>query len=179
MQLTLLLTLAWSCKDDDMSNDEEPLNIYENCCEAPGVDISIGQGNIFIPNIFTPNGDGINDFFTVFTDEDITQIKVFKITDGNKDAIYEFYNFPPDLFTGHWFPSEDEATNGRYDYEFTIESSDGVTETVTGNVCVYRCKTDVDFILEENIPNCQFGTQHDGAGDHNALAPSLEDADCF
>ena len=179
MLSTLLLTLTWSCKDDGMSDEREAQNIYEACCETPGVDISIGQGNIFIPNIFTPNSDGTSDFFIVLTDQNIAEINVFKVDDGEGNTVHEYFDFPPDFFAGFWAPSEDEAQSGRYNYEFTLESSDGVTETVSGNVCAYRCKTETDFILEENIPNCQFATQHDGQGGHDPLLPSLENAACF
>ncbi len=173
------IILFSSCKDDEMSNEEAPMNIYESCCEMPGVDITIGQGNIFIPNIFTPNEDGINDVFIIWADENIAQVEELTIKDKAGTDIFTQFSFMPNEFNFGWLPSETEAPNGLYDYDASIRSLDGVVESVSGSVCVYRCKTETDSILVENIPNCQFSTQHDGEGGHDHLAPSLESAECF
>ena len=176
MLSTLLLTLAWSCKDDDMGSR----NFYSSCCETPGVDISIGQGNVFIPNIYTPNADGVNDVFVIFADQEIAEIQLLTIQNSNGINVFSLSNFPPNDFGFIWAPADaNEAPNGLYSYSADIQSSDGVVENVRGSVCVYRCKTDTDSILTENISNCHFPTQHDGQGGHDPLAPSIENSNCF
>lgn len=44
--------------------------------------------NVFIPNIFTPNGDGINDDFTIFTGNGVRRILDFQIYDRWGALIY-------------------------------------------------------------------------------------------
>ena len=179
MLCTLFLTLFYACKDDDMSDDGEVANVYEKCCETPAIDVSIGQGNVYIPNIFTPNGDGINDAFLIHADQNIEQIESFLVTSQDGSTVFERLNVMPNEFASSWLPSESEAPNGVYSYVARIKSTDDVTETLNSTVCVYRCKTETDSILLQNIPNCHFSTQNNGQGELDPLAPSLEDPECF
>lgn len=41
---------------------------------------------LFVPNVFTPNGDGSNEVFTVFTNQDIISIGIF---DRNGNYLFE------------------------------------------------------------------------------------------
>jgi len=50
---------------------------------------------VYIPNAFSPNGDGINDFFTVFADKGVEQIDLLRIFDRWGNLIYESHALAP------------------------------------------------------------------------------------
>jgi gliding motility-associated-like protein len=64
---------------------------YQNCILSDSVEITgiPGEGTLFIPNSFTPNGDGINDVFHVSANE----ISEFHITIFNRwgELVFESY----------------------------------------------------------------------------------------
>lgn len=51
--------------------------------------------NIFIPNAFSPNGDGNNDFFTPYLGNSIKKISKFQITDVWGEIVFEKNNYLP------------------------------------------------------------------------------------
>ncbi len=51
------------------------------------------EGRIYIPNAFTPNGDGINDIFYIFGDN-IDKVLVFRVFDRWGGMVHEKENFP-------------------------------------------------------------------------------------
>lgn len=52
--------------------------------------------NVYIPNVFTPNGDGTNDFFRVFTGNGVRKINLLKIFDRWGELVYSAENFLAD-----------------------------------------------------------------------------------
>jgi gliding motility-associated-like protein len=52
--------------------------------------------SIFVPGAFSPNGDGINDFITVFTNTDqVKEVKSFEIYNRFGDMVFKKENFQP------------------------------------------------------------------------------------
>ncbi|MCB0520658.1 MAG: gliding motility-associated C-terminal domain-containing protein [Lewinellaceae bacterium] len=182
--LFLLTLFAWACKDDGTNNpnpepEPEVPNIYKACCGAQAVEEAIGQGHVYIPNIFTPNSDGINDILLINADDKIAEIEEWVVKDTAGNTVFEYYSFFPNRFEYGWLPDESEAPGGLYTYEARIKDTAGLLKTVSGSVCVYRCKTATDSILMENIARCQFGVQHDGAGGYDPNSALLEPDSCF
>ena len=89
----------WIFGDANFSNDENPLHEYENpgvyevllivnagsgCQDSASVTIYIddtGINGLFVPNVFTPNNDGKNDKFQIFS---ATQCELFNLTIFNR-----------------------------------------------------------------------------------------------
>ncbi|MBK9270892.1 MAG: gliding motility-associated C-terminal domain-containing protein [Saprospiraceae bacterium] len=57
----------------------------------------ISTGEIYIPNVFSPNGDGINDLVSVFSNPDVKMIQHFSIYDRWGERMYELNNFTPNI----------------------------------------------------------------------------------
>lgn len=72
------------------------------------------KDGVFIPNAFTPNNDNINDFFTVYADKAVEQVKTLKIFDRWGEKIFEASNFQPNI--------EQEGWNGRFGGEMAMPS---------------------------------------------------------
>ncbi len=96
---------------------------------------------IYVPNAFSPNGDGKNDVFFIYTGGNIVkQIKSFLVFDRWGESVYQFYNFQPNNPAAGW--------NGTYRGEaldpavFTwfaeVEFIDGVVEILEGDVVLMR-----------------------------------------
>ncbi|MBK8483207.1 MAG: gliding motility-associated C-terminal domain-containing protein [Saprospiraceae bacterium] len=59
-------------------------------------------GTVYVPNVFTPNGDGINDQFTVFASKEINTIDRLRIFNRWGELLYELLNFPPNVSHYGW-----------------------------------------------------------------------------
>jgi gliding motility-associated-like protein len=65
------------------------------------IDIFCDQSQVFIPNTFTPNGDGVNDRFFV-SGKGLTMIKNFMIYNRWGQLVYEAHNIPPNSSASGW-----------------------------------------------------------------------------
>lgn len=121
-------------------------NVHKCCSQAPVFE-QFGDAKLFIPNIFTPNGDNVNDRFTV----DGPGIKTMTIT-IKKDGQFAFQTAKP--FTEFWDATA--AATGKYTFTYQAQANDGTTKTGSGEVCLVR---------DEGIKNCSscaFSNQFDG-----------------
>ncbi len=58
--------------------------------------------NVFIPNVFSPDGDGVNDLFYPFGDQSIEKVNYMKIFDRWGEFVYEYNNFDMNDPTVGW-----------------------------------------------------------------------------
>lgn len=96
--------------------------------------------NIFAPNSFSPNGDGTNDFFTIYGDKSVTGIVSLGIFDRWGDEIFYQENFPannPELGWDGKFKGED-LNPAVFVYYAEIELFDGTIELIKGDVSLFR-----------------------------------------
>jgi gliding motility-associated-like protein len=57
---------------------------------------------VYVPDVFSPNDDGINDLLTVFGGSTVTKIKSFLLFDRWGEIMYEYYNFQPNQPAYGW-----------------------------------------------------------------------------
>ena len=96
--------------------------------------------NVFVPNAFSPNGDGINDNLTVFAGVQVTKIKSFKLFDRWGNFMYEFYNLPPNDVASGWdgtFKGK-KMDVGVYVWFAELEFVDGEVLIFKGDVTLVR-----------------------------------------
>ncbi|MCG8332627.1 MAG: gliding motility-associated C-terminal domain-containing protein, partial [Chitinophagales bacterium] len=98
------------------------------------------QGSVYTPNVFSPNGDGRNDFFTIFTGNDVAEVTVFRIFDRWGDMVFESSPLQPNIETLGW----DGNFNGEpmdpavFVFYAEIQYVDGRTEVIKGDVTLIR-----------------------------------------
>lgn len=95
---------------------------------------------IFIPNAFSPNGDGINDVFLVFAGGNVARVRSFQLFDRWGEKIFEDFNFPPNDPEHGW----DGFFKGKildpavFVYKAEVEYVDGAVEVFQGDVALVR-----------------------------------------
>lgn len=94
----------------------------------------------FIPNVFTPNGDGSNDFFTIDTDYQQSSVTIYNRWGK---PVFEYQGLTSDLaWDGTDFNNNQQLADGVYFYvaKFSSSLDDGfgnfseVSETMKGNI---------------------------------------------
>ena len=96
---------------------------------------------IFLPNTFSPNGDNINDNFTIFADIKVVQkVEIFKVFDRWGNEVFSNENFQPNIEAEGWngtFRNE-PAPLGVYIYSAKVLFKDGTTHGFKGDVELVR-----------------------------------------
>lgn len=64
------------------------------CIDTDTLILRIRDNRIFVPNVFSPNGDGINDFFTIYGSSDVKEIMYLNIYDRWGELVFSKTNFP-------------------------------------------------------------------------------------
>lgn len=140
-----------------LSGCEDSINVIKGCCEEPAIKEKFGLGKIYIPNVFTPNDDGIHDRFMIQGDS-VKQLHYVKIENSDGIKVFEILKKTP---ITDWNTSWDGKVNGRvdrgvYSYEVHAEAIDGFFKIFKGHVCVYPCNPETDKDIPP-IKNCEFG----------------------
>lgn len=96
--------------------------------------------NYYVPNVFTPNGDNINDHFNLFADRSIENIEILQIYDRWGNQVYENKNFPPNGIYGAWdgMVNQQKATPGVYVFLFLFTDKSGVSHKLSGDLTLIR-----------------------------------------
>lgn len=99
------------------------------------------QVDVYVPNIFSPEGDGKNDLFTIYADPDgVNNIKSFQIFSRWGEMVYESYDFPPNSTTIGWDGKHrgQELNPGVFVWYAVLEFADGTEVLFKGDVTVKR-----------------------------------------
>lgn len=92
--------------------------------------------DIFIPNIFSPNGDGINDFFTVYASAGITNILSLQVADRWGNLVFQANNFAPNQTSLGWDGrlKNQVLSSQTFIYFVEIEMPDKTTKILSGEL---------------------------------------------
>ncbi|MEL6865454.1 MAG: T9SS type B sorting domain-containing protein, partial [Bacteroidota bacterium] len=94
--------------------------------------------DLFIPNAFTPNGDGHNDTFTVFAGDQVSAIKNLQIFDRWGSVLFSQQNVIANSEQDGWdgtFGGK-QMGMGVYIYQMEVEYIDGSQEIVSGDMSI-------------------------------------------
>jgi len=114
----------------------------ENGCQAEdAITIFIDKKRrVYVPNAFTPDDDGINDYITIYADSDVVAVKSFRIFDRWGNLLFFNGPFQPNNESHGWdgeFKGK-PMNAGVYVYFAEIEFVDGQVETFKGDVSLLR-----------------------------------------
>lgn len=101
----------------------------------------IDNRKVFIPNVFSPNDDGINDYFSIFADiPNVQSIQTFTVFDRWGGIVFEQKAFQPNQQTLGWNGriKGDRAPVGIYTYFTEILFFDGEVKRYSGDVMLIR-----------------------------------------
>ena len=119
------------------------LALNNGCGDTSQVYIEVNKiQTVYVPNAFSPNGDGNNDVFTIYGSKDVRSIKSLTIFDCWGELVHESGNFPPsstDLNHG-W----DGTLNGKpmnpgvFVYYAEVELVDGTVVVRKGDLTLVK-----------------------------------------
>ena len=113
-----------------------------NGCEAESTVSLVVQkeDDVYVPTAFSPNGDGINDFFTLYPGRSVLKIKQLQIFDRWGEQVFGVWNAPPNHPTTHWHGEfrQMPAQVGMYVWMAEIEYIDGGSRLLKGEVNLLR-----------------------------------------
>ncbi len=98
------------------------------------------EKQVFIPNAFSPDNNGINDFLTVFSQSGVEQITTFAVFDRWGGLVFKNENFQPNLESEGWNGQWQGSTlnTGVYTWFAEIDWEDGVKTAHEGEVTLFR-----------------------------------------
>ena len=119
----------------------ESINEY-GCYAADEVTITVlheGPDSVFVPNTFTPNGDGINDYF-IPLGLAINKIVHFQVYNRWGELIYSEENITPESANQGWDGKFNgtEVQEGVYIYTAEIEYLSGIITQLKGNITLIK-----------------------------------------
>ncbi len=127
-----------------LSTQEYTFTIIDinGCMGSDDIIVDVDKNrNIYIPNIFSPNGDGFNDIFKVESGPGVVDVNFMYIFDRWGEQLFERNNFvPADDISGGWdgtFKGK-EAPTGVYVYIIEVDFADGITLLYRGDITIIR-----------------------------------------
>ncbi len=112
------------------------------CIATDSIRVTVDkQRRIFFPNAFSPNGDGVNDVFTVFGDvPNVQLIRRLAVFDRWGALLYEREAFPPNDPAAGWdgTVAGQQLGRGIYVYVAEVEFLDGEVLDFAGDVLLLR-----------------------------------------
>ena len=119
------------------------LDVYDvnGCKGSDQIIIDVDKNrNIYLPNVFSPDGNGINDEFHPFVGAGVKQINSLQIFDRWGELVFATKEFDPDDRTSWWDGRyrNKKVNPGVYVYLMEVTFLDGVTLVYRGDVAVLK-----------------------------------------
>jgi CHU_C Type IX secretion signal domain len=152
---------------------------YIGCCGTKPVEIVIDKSLVYIPNVFTPNADGLNDVFKPFYDEKIMKVTGFKILSADEKLIWENKLFNPEKPLTGWLGlmSKDSTYTGLFKYSISFTTNAGTIKVIDGEACSIYCNPKIPVNISDKA-NCFFPMQFQ-KDSVNHFSPIYLEVDCL
>ncbi len=118
------------------------VRISNECGEATAsIDVGFEDcRQVYFPNAFSPNNDGINDVFLPFDGGDVGVVHFFRVYDRWGGLVFSSENFQPNSFDQGWngLIRGKKAAQGVYVWLAQVEFRDGKVELLEGDVMLMK-----------------------------------------
>lgn len=113
----------------------------QGCTDTANWTVTVNESpRVFVPNAFSPNGDGINDLLLVYSPGDVAKIINFQIFSRWGELVFQQKDFLPNYpayawdgrFRGQYMPT------GSFLYKLQVLLINGRTEILSGDVTMFR-----------------------------------------
>jgi len=149
------ITFEWSSPEYlDCANCEVPMATLSEsqvftvqlsnelgCIKTAQIIVNVQENlDIFYPNVFSPNNDGTNDYFNIFTNDEGLTIKQIQIFDRWGSMVYQSTDLIPNDYNNGWdgtFRGK-PMDEGIYVYQIALESADGENIFKSGDLLLMR-----------------------------------------
>jgi hypothetical protein len=156
-------------------NDDESRKESCNCGDGTNAtSFIVGAGKLYIPNIFTPNADGLNDVFYPHAIQGIERLIDFTVKDKDGTLLASYQLFEPNDPVLSWPDSSTTYYEGEISWVVTAQDTNGVVTTLSGTACCLPFSNSEIPTNWVGCENCRFATQYDGLGGFDENLPSLE-----
>ncbi len=163
--LISLLTMPLVSCDDDDSSESPPEQMEENtgafCCSGAVINLDSLNFQVYVPNSFSPNNDGINDIFFPYV-KGVSEIESFQVFDLD-NLVHDKKSIAPDDPFDWFWPGPDtlpaSGDNVKYDYSVQLRLQDGALLDFKGEIVAINCLDQLSHDCEQDIP-CYFADQY-------------------
>jgi gliding motility-associated-like protein len=117
------------------------------CYDARGCFISksisylvVRKRDVYVPNVFSPNGDGLNDMWTLYTDSDVKELPVVEVYTRWGELVFRKMHVQPNDPNEGWdgrFRGE-TLNPGVYVYRIEILYGDDLLDHIAGDVTIVK-----------------------------------------
>ncbi len=138
---------------DDQNNSKQNISLVKSvnitveavddkgCSDVSSLWIRVKEHpDIFVPNIFSPNNDDINDYFYMKSGAGVKNIKKLTIYDRWGNKVFERQNLRQNVSVDGWDGKFNgrEVLSGVYVYTFIIELNNGDLFNLTGDITLTK-----------------------------------------
>lgn len=161
----------------------EPIaEAYKSCCGAQPVEFSFEDKRVYVPNVFTPNADKVNDYFVPYVNETISDVWGFAIYSAEGDTLLylkeHFFPNPEKVHEHGWDGLRPDGTayKGLFRYRMRVDDKVARKYIVEGFACAIVCGEDAQVFQSKE--GCFYPSQ---AGSEGKLARDKmsEEKVCF
>ena len=113
----------------------------DNCSTSDSILVTVNKiRDVYIPNAFSPNGDGYNDYFFINANKSVSSIKTFKVFKRWGALMYEGTDLTPNQASSGWDGSfkGKPMNNGVYVWMAEVEYLDGAISLLSGDVTIVK-----------------------------------------
>lgn len=151
-----LIQIVWTdstgtvLSNEDILNIDQVINIQNitltgldqyGCIDMDEIEIRVNRNiGIYTPNIFSPNGDGNNDYFRPKVNQSLAALKEMMIYDRWGNLVYSVKSIADLSMWQGWDGKINglDAITGVYVYIATYVALDSEEETISGDVTIVR-----------------------------------------